>query len=393
MLDCDPSTPLARSLERSERANTKGETIGEVRPKSANALKRLDANGCLIYKTLILTGLRKNELAVLDGRSACGLTASRRRSNCTRRTKKTGAVRRSPFATTLPPSSRMADGQTGGPSPRSPSKGRAGPYVACRGLDLVRVPNGLSRFLERRHEARRDSETRRSRSVSSMFTRCRMTFGSSWQRRAFRFGPRRNSCGIRPEIDGQRVYRSALARQGRSDRPFTRVTNRPWKRVPRVRTRLENRYLRHAKRCTNGCTKSCRKGSIRVSFCPFVQRCSRLHHEKAGLHGYATTGIGDVVCPSPSLRDYLKNQCRRQDLNLHPLVSGPAPQAGASANSATPARMVELDFRKLCRDCQESVEFQDATRSNFKMRRARSFPKVEFFRGPHAFFRMTPLVG
>jgi hypothetical protein len=36
-------------------------------------------------------------------------------------------------------------------------------------------------------------------------------------------------------------------------------------------------------------------------------------------------------------RPLVVSYCRRQDLNLHPLVSGPAPQAGASANSATPA--------------------------------------------------------
>ncbi len=39
-----------------------------------------------------------------------------------------------------------------------------------------------------------------------------------------------------------------------------------------------------------------------------------------------------------------REYCRRQDLNLHPLVSGPAPQAGASANSATPAEQ-PFDYR------------------------------------------------
>ncbi len=61
----------------------------------------------------------------------------------------------------------------------------------------------------------------------------------------------------------------------------------------------------------------------------------------ANLH--QNTSIGHLRArkkgPRLSTQPPILHQCRRQDLNLHGLVRPPAPQAGASANSATPATL------------------------------------------------------
>ena len=73
LLDTTRRRPLLEA-QTVRRGKNKGKPLGEVKPRTREMLERLGRERALIYKTLVLTGLRKNELAsitvgqvVLDG--------------------------------------------------------------------------------------------------------------------------------------------------------------------------------------------------------------------------------------------------------------------------------------------------------------------------------------
>jgi integrase len=64
LLDVARRRPLLEAMTV-RRGKHKGQAVAKVRPEVVEQLQRLGVERCLIYKTLVLTGLRKNELASL----------------------------------------------------------------------------------------------------------------------------------------------------------------------------------------------------------------------------------------------------------------------------------------------------------------------------------------
>jgi len=62
LLDATQRRPLLEAMTV-RRGKDKGKPLGELKPRTRETLERLGRERALIYKTLVLTGLRKNELA------------------------------------------------------------------------------------------------------------------------------------------------------------------------------------------------------------------------------------------------------------------------------------------------------------------------------------------
>ena len=243
-------------------------------PRFVNALKGLDANA-LIYQTLLLTGLRKNELASLtvgqlrlDSPATIDLHAADEKNR-----QGSTIPLRDDLAAELRDwlADKLADVRR-----EALRRGEPVPSFLASDSPLFDVPNALIKIL--RHDMRlariaKQDDRGRVVDVHAM----RMTFGTRWQGGS-PFADRAGThAAFRPEVDGERVYRPSIARRGGSDRPFTGVApNRPAKRSRKRGVRLENRDLRCANRCTNRCTKPCRTGSIRVILYPFEQNRARI---------------------------------------------------------------------------------------------------------------------
>ena len=220
LLDVARRRPLLEALTV-RRGKRKGEAIANVRPEVRERLEALGRERALIYKTLVLTGLRKNELASLtvaqlrlDGPVPhVELDAADEKNR-----EGNGVVIRADLAEDLRAlARRQAHRAPGG----RPATRRADPGSSFPADTLVfDVPTGLVQDLRPRPEARRHLEARRAgpharRACTANDFRHALEPG----RGAVADGASRDAA-FRPEAHGERLHRSeALGRSRGSRRP------------------------------------------------------------------------------------------------------------------------------------------------------------------------------
>ena len=113
LLDVAHRRPLVDRMTI-RRGKRNGEAVAELREETRRRLETLGRERALIYKTLVLTGLRKGSWLRSPWGNWC-LTPPRLSWCLTRPTKRTGRARRFPFGPTLPPILGMACREGAGP--------------------------------------------------------------------------------------------------------------------------------------------------------------------------------------------------------------------------------------------------------------------------------------
>ncbi len=262
LLDVARRRPLLEALTV-RRGERKGEAHANVRPEVRERLDALGRERALIYKTLVLTGLRKNELASLtvaqvrlDGPVAhVELDAADEKSR-----KGNGVVVRADLAEDL--KLWLADKLA---ALQADARRRFGPIPAeiPPGTPVFDVPAGLVRMFDRDLNARRHPEARQA-GPHARRTRPAddLRHAPEPGRGALAGGPSRDEA-FRPESHGQRLHRPPAARRERGARhladPSARRGPSPFSGAcPSDRDRRRRPVLR----CTACCTDSLQRNAI-----------------------------------------------------------------------------------------------------------------------------------
>ena len=296
--------------------------MAKVGPEIRERLEALGRERALIYKTLVLTGLRKAELASLtvgqlhlDGPAAYVELDAADEKN-----REGNAVPiRADLADDLRSwlADKLADVRKAAKRPASPSR------PDCRGRHAaVHVPDGLVRILDRDLRLagipKRDDRGR-TLDVHAL----RTTFGTLLSKGGVpsaRTGSSRHAA-FRPVPDRQRLHRPAVARHPRGiGRAADPATRRRAGRGPRV-VRATGTAAWSA--CTAACTnlgKPVQTGQLLTSDRPTAIGRTRPTPQAPVLHGKSRSVYNSCQ----------RSRCQyaRQELNLQPL----APEANALSN-------------------------------------------------------------
>ena len=233
LLDVARRRPLLDALTV-RRGKRKGEAYANVRPEVRNRLEALGRERALIYKTLVLTGLRKNELATLTVAQLRldGPTASR--SNSTPPTRRTGKATassiRADLADDLP---HWLDDKLAALQAEARRRGEPIPARLPADTPVFDVPDGLVRIFDRDLKlagiAKRD-ERGRTLDVHAL----RTTFGTLLSKGGVPLadGSSRDAA-FRPEPDGERLHRPEAARRARGPRRLAEPSPRRGRRTPK----------------------------------------------------------------------------------------------------------------------------------------------------------------